>query len=111
VNLQELTEKLVKELGEKGKEQAALYGPTALLMTQADLTKWIEYVFTRREADAYALYLKAASNADILANWDEEGLKWKQANADNADRIEMGLAIGQAMAKAMLNVILALVVV
>lgn len=109
MTLDELTAKVVAKLGEEGKKITAQYGPTVLLMAKADVDRWFAYVFVGREIDAYALYLKAAGNIDILAQWDEEGGKWKNANDGNATQLEMRNVIAQAACRAMLAVFIALV--
>jgi len=109
MTLDELTQQLVAKLGEKGRELATLYGPTALNMAQEDVQKWLDYVFVGRYTEAYELYIRAKSDDDLLSQMDSEHAAWVAANNANADRIEMANRIALEMAKAMLSVFLALV--
>ena len=85
------------------------YGPGVLKMTADDLAKWLEYVFVGRYADAYAIYLKGVSDDSILDEWDAEHAKWVADNQANADKIALSNKIGLAVAKAMLDIVLAAV--
>lgn len=104
-------DELKAKLGAAAADAVAKYGPTVLLMSQSDIQKWIDYVFVGRYTDAYALYLKTASNDALLSEWGKESAAWKADNLANAEKIEMSNAIAQKMCYAMLSIMLALVVV
>ncbi len=100
-------DELKAKMGEQSAALAAQYGPTVLNMAKEDVQRWIDYVFVGRYIDAYTLCLKAASNDELLAEWDLEGAKWKADNLKNAEKIEMSSKIAQAICNAMLTVVLA----
>jgi hypothetical protein len=103
MNLDELKAKLPDAL----KPLAELYGPTILTMTTAELQSWLNYVFVGRYTEAYALYLKAAGNDTLLAEWDKEHASWQKDNTANAAQIAMSNKIGLAICQVMLGIILA----
>ncbi len=90
-------------------DAATQYGPAILKMTAADTQSWLNYVFVGKYTEAYALYLKNAGEADLLAEFDKSHAEWTSLNEANADRIALQKKIAQAFASIMLTVLLAAV--
>ena len=101
-------DELKTAVGAAGAKAVAMYGADVLLMTIEDCKAWIQYVFAGDTIAAYRIYLKAA-NPDALAVLNGLEAKWQAANEKNADKVALQERIADAMAKAMLALVLAMV--
>jgi len=101
-------DELKTAVGTEGAKAAELYGADILKMTAEDARTWIQYVFVGDTIAAYKLFLKTAQ-PDALAELTGLEAKWAAANVKNADKVAMQEKIADAIAKAMLALVLAMV--
>ena len=102
-------DELMAKLPPEANDIAVRFGPTVLKMAADDLQAWLNYVFVGNYIEAYALYLKAAGDFALVADWDKALAVMDEANAKNADRMELSKQIAFSVCKAMLPLIIAAV--
>ena len=91
---------------EKAKALVVTYGPTLVTMAATDIASWLQYVYAGNNMAAYNLYLRAAGVTGIPTEWDTIGSKWDKANTDNETKYSNSMKIADAVASAILGMVL-----
>jgi len=83
------------------------YGPGLVAMTAQEFADWLTMLIMGNNGAAWRALLAKLPNADLMAAWDSQNIKWDAADAKNADNIALQKSAVLAVLKVLLGVALA----
>jgi len=83
------------------------YGPGLVAMTAQEFGDWLTMLIMGNNGAAWRALLAKLPNADLMAAWDSQNIKWDAAAAKNADNIALQKSAVLAVLKVLLGVALA----
>jgi hypothetical protein len=97
-------EELLAKVPEPIRPVAAQYGPALLKMSADELWAWIGLIVQGDTDEAYKAVVAKMDNAQLLAEWGKKLDAWKEANTENAVKMQLQRDAVLAVLKALLTV-------